>query len=53
MVRINKLHDLELDRLRRLWAGAPAAAAPVAVGLGGLAAPRTAQTPSTVRNTAP
>ena len=63
MIRINKLHDLELDRLRRLWAGAPAgslapvmapaAAAPVAVGLGGVAAPRTAQTPSTVRNTAP
>ena len=24
LVRINKLYDLELDRLRRLWAGAPA-----------------------------
>ncbi len=66
MVRINKLHDLELDRLRRLWAGAPAgslspvmapaAAGPVAAALGGSAAPRAApaaHTPSTVRNTAP
>ena len=63
LVRINKLHDLELDRLRRLWAGtpagslspvmAPAAVSPVAVGLGGFATPRNTQPPSTVRNTAP
>jgi hypothetical protein len=29
MVRINKLYDQELARLRRLWAGAPAGSVPV------------------------
>ncbi len=58
LIRINKLHDVELDRLRRLWAGAPAGSLPPvvavpAVGSGATAAPHAAQTPATVRNTAP
>ena len=61
LIRINKLHDVELDRLRRLWAGAPAGPLPPAVampvppvaGQGSPAAPRIVQAPTVVRNTAP
>jgi len=64
LIRINRLHDVELDRLRRLWAGAPAGSLPPvaavaavpaapAVGNGASAVPRTAQAPSTLRSTAP
>ena len=58
LIRINKLHDVELDRLRRLWAGAAAGSLlPVAVAppasMGEKAVPRTAQGPNTVRSTAP
>lgn len=62
LVRINKLHDVELDRLRRLWAGAPAGSLPavelapvVAPGGGPRAAavPRAGQAPLTLRKTAP
>jgi len=52
LVRINKLYDVELDRLRRLWAGAlPGSLPPVPA-----AAPVSARAPdtsTTVRNTAP
>ena len=52
LVRINKLHDVELDRLRRLWAGAPAGSLPP-VPAAPSGAPVTANAPSTVRNTSP
>ena len=61
LVRINKLHDVELGRLRRLWAGAApgslgATPAPSA-SAGASAAPAAVVTkvtaPTTVRNTAP
>jgi hypothetical protein len=43
LVRIQKLYDLELDRLRRLWAGAPAGSlgpTPSAAAPGSATAPR-------------
>ena len=61
LVRINKLHDVELERLRRLWAGAapgslgPAPALPAMAGASA-AAPALATkvvAPNTVRNTTP
>ena len=61
LVRINKLHDVELERLRRLWAGAapgslgPAPALPATAGASAAPASAAAKLalPSTVRNTAP
>jgi hypothetical protein len=32
LVRINKLYDVELERLRRLWAGAPLGSLPPSEG---------------------
>lgn len=59
--RINKLHDVELERLRRLWAGAapgslgpaPALPAPAGASAAPVAAAAKATMPGTVRNTAP
>ena len=51
-VRIHKLHDVELERLRRLWAGAAAGSLPP-VRLATPAAPPTAQAPSTQRAASP
>ena len=65
LVRINKLHDVELERLRRLWAGAaPGSLGPAPVLPASTTATATAiaapegpgskpATPSTVRNTVP
>ena len=61
LVRINKLHDVELERLRRLWAGAapgslgPAPALPATAGASAAAPAFAAKVmaPNTVRNTAP
>ncbi len=55
LVRINKLHDVELERLRRLWAGAPAGSLPPVQSAPATAkvAPLPANTPSMVRNVSP
>ena len=65
LVRINKLHDVELARLRRLWAGAapgslgPAPALPATAGTSAAPVAAAARAmvpnpaPSTVPNTAP
>ena len=58
LVRISKLHDVELERLRRLWAGAPAGSLPPVSSVPSVPAtaqlaPPVAHTPSTVRNTSP
>ena len=62
LVRINRLHDVELERLRRLWAGAaPGTLGPAlpldnggaqALPAGAATAAKVA-TPATVRNTSP
>lgn len=63
LIRINALHDVELDRLRRLWAGAPAGSLPPVVAptplpqaLGhapNAAASRSSHTPTALRPSAP
>ena len=55
LVRINKLHDVELERLRRLWAGATAGSLPPVQSAPAAAkvAPLPAHTPSMVRNVSP
>ena len=55
LVRINKLHDVELERLRRLWAGATAGSLPPVQSAPATAkvAPLPAHTPSMVRNVSP
>jgi hypothetical protein len=53
MVRINRLHDVELDRLRKLWAGAaPGSLGPVP-SVPVVLAPAAASAPGAAHSTAP